>query len=265
MLDIHIIFFRLKLYLQFRRKSKSREGHGIHSPFVFEFVRHCLAKTKTNQYNDFYNNLSHFVKTLPVTSSIAEHGAGHNNSGKSISPALFIKESSVTQHWGKLLYRIAKHYPSQNILEMGTGIGISSSIMKNAATQANLTSLEGNPAMAQLAKQVWQCASVQVNLLEGEFDTTLPKALRNNTKWDLVYIDGNHRKEATIRYIQQILPHTHNNTILILDDINWSRPMQEAWFEIKEMTDFTATIDLYRMGILFRRKELYKEHFYIRY
>jgi hypothetical protein len=79
----------------------------------------------------------------------------------------------------------------------------------------------------------------------------------------LLFIDGNHRKDATIRYVKQAMPKTHNDSIIVLDDIHWSEEMDEAWEEIKKLTEVKVSIDLFQFGILFFRQEHKQKEDYI--
>ena len=81
---------------------------------------------------------------------------------------------------------------------------------------------------------------------------------------DLVYFDGNHQKDATLKYFHQLLPLAHNDSVFIFDDIHWSKGMEEAWDEIKAHPQVRVTIDSFFWGIVFFRKEQEKEHFIIR-
>ncbi len=83
-------------------------------------------------------------------------------------------------------------------------------------------------------------------------------------KYDLIYIDGNHQKEATLRYFKQLLPTVHNDSVMIFDDIHWSPEMEEAWEEIREHSAVKVTIDTFQWGLVFFRREQEKEHFVIR-
>ena len=85
-----------------------------------------------------------------------------------------------------------------------------------------------------------------------------------NTKYSLLYIDGNHKKEATLSYFKKLLPTVHNDSVMILDDIHWSCGMEEAWEEIKEHPRVRVTIDTFQWGLVFFRREQEKEHFVIR-
>ena len=61
-----------------------------------------------------------------------------------------------------------------------------------------------------------------------------------------------------------LLPKTHNDSIFIFDDINWSKGMQEAWNKIKAHPQVSVSIDTFFWGMVFFRKEQVKEHFKIR-
>ena len=83
-------------------------------------------------------------------------------------------------------------------------------------------------------------------------------------KTDFIFFDGNHQKEATLKYFNQLLPLAHNDSVFIFDDIHWSKGMEEAWEEIKDHPNVRVTIDSFYWGIVFFRKEQEKEHFVIR-
>jgi len=53
---------------------------------------------------------------------------------------------------------------------------------------------------------------------------------------------------------------------VILDDIHWSREMEEAWAAISQDTSVTCSIDLFFIGILFYNPDFKtKQHFVIRF
>ncbi len=85
-----------------------------------------------------------------------------------------------------------------------------------------------------------------------------------NTKYSLLFIDGNHQKEATLAYFEKLLPTVHNDSVMIFDDIHWSKGMEEAWEIIKQHSEVRVTIDTFQWGLVFFRREQEKEHFVIR-
>ena len=82
--------------------------------------------------------------------------------------------------------------------------------------------------------------------------------------FDLVFIDGHHDGEALKKYLVALEPLIHKDTILILDDIRWSNSMITAWNDIVSSANYCVTIDLFRVGIIVKRPQQYKEHFVIR-
>lgn len=77
----------------------------------------------------------------------------------------------------------------------------------------------------------------------------------------MVLFDGNHQFEPTMAYFEQCLPYINNNTLFIFDDIYWSDEMKQAWTQIKAHPQVSVTIDLFKLGLVFFRKEQKKENF----
>jgi predicted O-methyltransferase YrrM len=95
---------------------------------------------------------------------------------------------------------------------------------------------------------------------------TLSDALDKLTTVDFAFVDGNHRQEPTERYFQQILTKINNDSIIIFDDIHWSREMEQAWETIKKHPSVCCTVDLFFIGIVFFREEFREnQHFKIRF
>jgi len=103
----------------------------------------------------------------------------------------------------------------------------------------NITTIEGCPNLAKFSREkLKQLHLYNIEVLTGDFSEIL-KTLKENT-FDLVYFDGNHQKEATLKYFETLLPKTHNNTVFIFDDIYWSKDMSSAWETIKQHAKVTS-------------------------
>jgi hypothetical protein len=105
-----------------------------------------------------------------------------------------------------------------------------------------------------------------IQLIEGNFDHSLPNYLNSISTIGIAYVDGNHRYKPTMQYFNLLLTKSNDQTILIFDDIHWSSEMEKAWEEIKADPRVTLTIDLFYIGIVFfRQEQLEKENFTIRF
>jgi predicted O-methyltransferase YrrM len=142
-------------------------------------------------------------------------------------------------------------------------LGLGTSALALGNPTAHVFTVEGCPVTSARAQEMFKEFELNNIRLHNEtFDEFFAK---DTTKtYDLVYIDGNHSKERTLQYFEMLLKKTHNDSIIILDDIYWSRSMTEAWEQIIKHPEVTVSIDTYQWGILFFRKEQEKQHFCIR-
>jgi predicted O-methyltransferase YrrM len=257
-----------KKYLQYLLKASNGKGHGIHSPFVFEFVTKVM--NDKNQYECYspIEQLRSQLKRNTTVLSIEDFGAGSRTNAQKQRSISFIASTSLKpKKFGQLLFRASRFYKPQTILELGTSLGITSSYLASGNTDANLITMEGAKSVARVAETNFEKLNLHnIKVIQGNFDETLPSFLMDTSMIDLAFIDGNHRKGPTINYFEQLLPKLNDYSILIFDDIHWSKEMEDAWRIIQSHTKVTLTIDLFFIGLVFFRKEhKEKEHFIIRY
>jgi predicted O-methyltransferase YrrM len=197
---------------------------------------------------------------------VTDLGAGslvNNNKQKKISA--IAKNALKPPKLAQLLYRLVKDLQPQNMIELGTCLGTTSLYLEKAAPSAELYTLEGCPQTANVAKEVFeQSATKGIKQVIGNFDDTLPGVIDDLERLDFVFVDGNHQKDATLKYFEWCLPKVHENTLLIFDDIYWSEGMKEAWAQIKAHPQVTVTIDLFWIGLVYFKKGQAKEDFLIR-
>lgn len=265
------MYSRLQLaakYLNYYLTSLNGKGHGMHSPFVFDFIRRVLNdKTGYPEYR-LVEKLRRQMLNDSRMFIVEDFGAGsaflkkHERSISSIA-----RNAAKSKKFGQLLFRVARYYKPSTILELGTSLGITTSYFSTAVPQSKIITVEGSGEIARVARHNFQKMDMgNISLVEGNFDDTLPGILTGMKVIDLAFIDGNHRKEPTERYFRQLLPKLNNNSLLIFDDIHWSGEMESAWNSIREHPDVRCTIDLFFIGIVIFRQEFYeKQHFSIRF
>jgi predicted O-methyltransferase YrrM len=170
----------------------------------------------------------------------------------------------------RFLFRTSQLYKPKTILELGTSFGISTLYLLEGNCNAHIITLEGAPEVANIAHQQFSVYNRRFNknlypkkidLFEGQFERTLPDALKELKRLDMVFLDGNHKKEPTLAYFEACLNNAHANSVFIVDDIHWSREMNEAWEEIKLHPRVTLSLDLFWQGLVFFRTDFRsKEH-----
>ena len=257
-----------KKWWQFYRSASNGAGHGIHSPFVFDFVKNVL------------NDKRWFYAFAPIEMTRNNLLKNHSyiqvddlGAGSVVSKSNRRRVSEIAKHalkskkLAQLLFRIVNHYQPETIVELGTSLGITTAYIAAANGNANVFTIEGSPSIAAIAKINFRALNVyNVHLLEGGFDSVLPQLMEKIKHVDFAFIDGNHRLDPTLRYFELLVKHADEYTIMIFDDIHWSEEMETAWKIIQDHHSTTCTIDVFFLGLVFFRKDFKaKQHFTIRY
>jgi predicted O-methyltransferase YrrM len=256
--------WRVKQYTKYISKAKNR--HGIHSPFVYQLLDEVIYdKTNYPEYEQV-ESTRHGLLNRKDEIEITDLGAGSTiNTSNRRKVADIAKNSAKGGKWGELLFRLAKHFQPETMVELGTSLGIGALYQSLGNSGGKLTTFEGCPNTAAIAREQFAKANVNPTIVEGNFDNTLQSFLDSTEKLDWAFIDGNHQQEPTIRYFEQCLAKCHNDSVLLFDDIYWSKGMAEAWQNIKADERVTVTLDLFQVGIVFLRKQQPKQDFVIRY
>lgn len=260
--------FNIKFILDFlKHRINAKTRHGVHSPFVYKLVDDVIYDFKNKIGYKIVENLRKKLLEDNSAITVTDLGAGsHINNNKQKQIKEIAKNALKPKKLAQLLYRLAKEFKPENIIELGTCLGITTAYLSLAAPHAQVITMEGCPQTAATAQQNFDELRLKnISLRIGNFDDNLPEAINSLQKLDFVFVDGNHRKDATLNYFKWCLPKVHENSILIFDDIYWSEGMKEAWREIKSHPDVMVTVDLFWIGLVFFKKGQAKEHFRIKF
>ena len=257
-----------KKYLHYFFSASNSNGHGMHSPFVFDFILNVLNNKSSYTSPTEIELLRKQLLVDKRVIEIEDFGAGSrvaNSTQKSV--AQIARAALKPPKYAQLLYRLAKHYQPQNIIELGTSLGITTSYLAAANPDARLITIEGSKTIAAIAKENFENLSfTNIELTVGNFDEQLQNIINQFSTIDLAYIDGNHRYLPTINYFHLFLPKINEGTILVFDDIHWSAEMEQAWEEIKQHPAVQYTIDIFFLGFVFFRKDFkVKQNFVVRF
>lgn len=225
-------------YIRYRR------GHGIHSPYLFEFINGVLFNSE---------------KIAVPEVLIKEHR-------KMYAEHPFVRRSSVSRKYGALLYRISRWVRPEMILELGTGMGISTMYLASGSPDTPLHSIEQDKTRAaEAAHLICRCCGGPISIHWGEMSEKLDDVLALLPDRFLAFLDGNHHYEPTIDYVRKLLEKTGEEAVIVLDDIYWSGGMHRAWKEIISWPEVMVSLDVFQMGILLLRKDLHRRKIKIKF
>jgi predicted O-methyltransferase YrrM len=262
-----MFYFRVVKYLNYILLSRHKRGHGIHSPFIFDLVSRVF-RNKIDP--DIVFNIEQVRKKMTADKKmilVKDLGAGSKILKTKLRRVSDIaRYSPVSRKYGMLLSKMAAEFGSPLVIELGTSLGISTMYMASSCTDARVRTIEGCPEIAGIAKDNFAEAGLgNIELIEGSFDDVLQSVTDSDVKPGLVFIDGNHRKEPVLKYFNMIADISGSATVIVIDDINYSKEMGEAWKTIKLHEKVSVSVDICRMGIVFFREGINHKDYVIRY
>ena len=239
------------------------KGFGVHSPFIFQFLNNVIYDRNKFYVFDEIEKIRIELLQNKQTIFVKDFGTGSDRNRKVSEIA---RKSLKSPKYGQLLFRIIQNVCPENILELGTSLGITTAYLAANSSKSKCITLEGSPEIIEIARDNFEklgCKNIQI--IEGDINQTLELALNKLQTIDFAFIDANHSSQAVLHYFQQCLPFASSNTVMVFDDIYWSDDMEFAWKSIKNHPKVTSTIDLFQLGIVFFNPDLNKKHYKMYY
>lgn len=251
------LLFRISSFIVYYWKAQS--NLYIHSPFIFDWV------------NTLNQNLSKSNNSIALYRAILDRDLSkfiysHNNSEICVSVSDRYRKTSISDYYGKILSSTCSYLNAKHFLELGTSLGVSAAYLASSNSSIKGVTIDSNLNSTTKSQSLFDefFFPHQVEFNNGKFNDILPYVLKDENKFDFVFIDGDHKYESTIDYVSQIKLFLSDNAVIVLDDIRWSRDMYRAWQELIQLTEFNYTVDFGRIGLLFKvNNNSPKQHFYI--
>jgi len=265
-----VLINRVWAYIRHLLTAWNTTGEGIHSPYLFRLVRFVLRDR--NAYYCFADleRRREMLLACPDTLDVVDFGSSGSKEGTHVRRRVcdiartHLERPEVAQALFRLVNFIGEEEKKPlEILELGTSFGITTSYLAAANSRNHVVTLEGSEAVLQIAQNVWRALKLEnIEWHQGNIDDTL--YIHARERLDVAYVDANHTYEATMRYLDFLLPRMNEKGVVVLDDIHYSKEMERAWKELKADERVTTSMDLYHIGLLFVDKHYLKRHYKIR-
>ena len=109
--------YQLISYIKFLVSATNQ--HGVHSPFVYDFVTKCLYDKKKYEVYSKFKYYRNTLKTSKVELDITDLGEGSKVlDSKKRKVSAMVKMSSSSKKEVELLFRISKYFNFKNVLEI---------------------------------------------------------------------------------------------------------------------------------------------------
>jgi predicted O-methyltransferase YrrM len=189
-------------------------------------------------------------------------GAGRAVVNRKVSN--YAKSSLGSKKQLSILYRMVKFQNPAQVLELGTCLGVSTAYLREASPAA-LTTIEGNEVLSGIAMQnLLDSGYNSINFKTGSFIELISMELKRLSSPWFIYLDGDHTERGTLHYFNLIIEKATQDSILVIDDIYWSKGMERTWKRICDDNRVPLSLDFFHFGVLIFRFNQPKQHFVLK-
>ena len=298
----NVYLYRVSSWLKHQLTARNTGGHGVHSPYLFEWVRMVMSDKNTYYVWDEIEEIRQEMLKDTWELEFVVYGSGgplptSPSKGRNANMRRvcdIAKGSLARRKDAQLLARLVGWLgrplltsPSRGgigdeasedrkgltIVELGTSLGVTTAYLAAMDSRNKVVTYEGCPAVAEVARANWEKLGLNnIACVEGEITVdslqftvdSLHLAVDRLSGIDVAFIDANHTCEATLTYFNALAPRVHEKSVVVVDDIHYNEDMEKAWKAICADERVTTTMDLYRMGLVFFDKHYWRKHYKMR-
>ncbi len=236
---------------------KGKTIYKVHSPFLFPLLG--FIKDRSRQYYAFADIEMQRHLLLQNNTSIdrKDYGAGSKNSKssqRSIRAIASTDLSSLKQC--QEIFRLIDFAQAENILELGTSLGISTAYLASANRQSRVNTVEGDEALITIARDVASRLNLDnIRFHNAKFQDYIAD---EKQRYHVIFIDGHHLYKPTVNYALQLEKNLSNTSFMLIDDIFWSQGMNRAWNELVQSGKWPCSLAFHNYGILIKNPSIKK-------
>ena len=140
-------------YIRYWFTTRNSKGHGMHSPFVFDFITRVLNDKKIYEaYSTVENSRQRLLRDETLL-QVEDMGAGSvKQSGYQRTVKSIARSAAKPAKYGQLLYRMVQYYKPETVAELGTSLGITTRYLALGRPEAEIITMEGAAEVAKMAK-----------------------------------------------------------------------------------------------------------------
>ena len=282
-MELRVALYRAKSWLRHQLTAWNTGGEGVHSPYLFEWVR--MVMMDKNAYYIWGEIERCREKMLRDERELefVDYGSGKlkGENGERRRVCDIARRSLAKRKYAQMLSRLvnwlgASHslengsgtaysleFRGLTIVELGTSLGVTTAYMAAMDSRNRVVTFEGCEAVANIAKENWKALNINnIECRVGEIDAE--QLTRDIEHLDVAFIDANHTYVSTCEYFDVLAGKVHEKSVIVVDDIHYSEEMEKAWKAICADERVTSTIDLYQMGLVFFDKHYWRRNYKMR-
>jgi predicted O-methyltransferase YrrM len=163
-------------------------------------------------------------------------------------------EVSTEEKVGDFFYWLVLNKRPSIIVEIGTAFGVSGMYLLSGLKKikkGQLFTFEVNKEWANIAIKNLESIGSQFSLTIGKFEENFDNIFLPKDNIDIAFIDGVHVGEVVHKQIAILRQNMHDESLIILDDINFSSEMKSYWKGLAIDSKVKASVEIGgRIGII---------------
>ena len=294
-MELRVALYRAKSWLRHQLTAWNTGGEGVHSPYLFEWVRMVMMdKNAYYIWGEIERCREKMLRDERELEFVDYGSAIKSRSLENGSEAVcrleyrdtrrvrdIARRSLAKRKYAQMLSRLvnwlgASHslengsgtacsleFRGLTIVELGTSLGVTTAYMAAMDSRNRVVTFEGCEAVANIAKENWKALNINnIECRVGKID--VEELVGDIERLDVAFIDANHTYVSTCEYFDILAGIVHEKSVIVVDDIHYTEEMEKAWKAICVDERVTSTIDLYQMGLVFFDKHYWKRHYTMR-
>ena len=294
-MELRVALYRAKSWLRHQLTAWNTGGEGVHSPYLFEWVRmvmmdknayyiwgeieRCREKMLRDERELEFVDYGSAIKSRSLENGsktacrlefrdmrrvcdIARRSLAKRKYAQMLSRLVnWLGASHSLENGSETAYSL--EFRGLTIVELGTSLGVTTAYMAAMDSRNRVVTFEGCEAVANMARENWKALNINnIECRVGKIDAE--QLTRDIEHLDVAFIDANHTYVSTCEYFDVLAGKVREKSVIVVDDIHCSEEMEKAWKAICADERVTSTIDLYQMGLVFFDKHYWKRHYTMR-
>ena len=294
-MELRVALYRAKSWLRHQLTAWNTGGEGVHSPYLFEWVRmvmmdknayyiwgeieRCREKVLRDERELEFVDYGSAIKSRSLENGsktacrleFRDMRRVCDIARRSLAKRKYAQMLSRLVNWLGASHRLENgsgtayslEFRGLTIVELGTSLGVTTAYMAAMDSRNRVVTFEGCEAVANIAKENWKALNINnIECRVGEID--VEELVGDIEHLDVAFIDANHTYEGTCKYFDVLAGKVREKSVIVVDDIHHSEEMEKAWKAICADERVTSTIDLYQMGLVFFDKHYWRKHYKMR-
>ena len=236
----------------------ARRWDSFHSPYLFDLFTYCCNVKNGSPIFRKIENYRRILLASKEENTRLDYGAGSsaNSYDRTITVSEIAKNALSHPFQCRFLFRMAAFLKPHSTLEFGTSLGISTAYLSAGCPTGRIDTVEGDPNVAAVAQNTFKAlGNLNINLYTSTFQDFIDIHLDQKGQIDLLFLDGHHTSKALLHYFQQLKHKFNADTVVVVDDIYWSKDMNDGWNELAKYPEVTQSVDCFHFGLLFFKSD----------